>query len=312
MKLSNLTPLNLVEEKNKFFSFPNWEYNPQFLYEHNYEPHELRVFGEPLQSFYQHSLLLLQLHHPHKDKNTNEISQAECREKIEKVVSKIGLTSLPITFSPNFLSGFMINKLGIHIKTPIELSEFELEQKLNHEVQTHYLRRVNSSITLLNTSKKVECKFTEEGLANIHSFIESDKKILEKSYLNYIAMYCATTQSFSQVFKQLLSLGIDEERAWVITLKNKRGIVDTSLAGGTTLAKTYLEGLCQVAGWINKNDPHKLFLGHISLAEIDQLSNEVIETLLPKIYLPTFFTSKEVYKQKVAQIIADNQLTKFV
>lgn len=312
MKLSHLTPLNLFEEKSKFFSSEDFQYNPQFTYPQQYEPHELRVFGEPLESFYQHSLSLLQLYPPQKNDTGTEISQVECTQKIEKIVTIVGLPALPITFSPHLISGFMINKSGIHIKIPIELNKMEFEQKLNHEVQTHYLRRTNASLTQLKTSHKIECKFTEEGLANIHSFIESDTKILEKSYLNYIAMYASTTQSFSQVFKQLLSFGISEERAWTITVKNKRGIADTRLGGGPTLAKTYLEGLYQVASWINQNDPHKLFLGHLSLAEIDELQTSIVETLLPKIYLPTFFNSTEIYRKKVAEIVTANQLSKFM
>lgn len=46
LKLSELTPINLESEKEKFFA-ANFKYNPQFIYENKIDQAELTRYGKP-------------------------------------------------------------------------------------------------------------------------------------------------------------------------------------------------------------------------------------------------------------------------
>ena len=311
MPLSDLTPTNLETERQKFFAQDYRRYNPQFTYSKSIDPQSLRKYGEPIPSVFEHSQKMLAISPPAK-KELVTVSEELCTTAVQQVIAKTGLPPVAISFSEEYLSGFAFDATGLRIKTPVRLYKHELHGKLNHELQTHYLRRANGAITGLRTNNSILCKFTEEGLAGLHSFIEDPQPIMTKTYLNYVGMHLATTESFASIFETLMQYGVDSERAWIQTVKNKRGITDTSKGGGSTLAKTYLEGAVRVSNWIAHNNPKLLFLGRLGIEEIEQLPAEITQAQWSDLYLPSFFRSLEEYRAQIKRVADYNRFSELL
>lgn len=313
MQLLRLTPTNLTEEKQRFFSQAHHRYNPQFEYAQAIDPAVLDTYGVLNSRLVEHAYQMLEKYPVVANDQSQAYSPQELEIATQNIAKETGLPNISLFFSEEYLSGFLLNSAGLHIKLPILLKNSEeLAGKLNHEIQTHYLRRHNGKQTGYKTTDKLACKFTEEGLANIHSFIETSDPIMRKNYLNYIASHVAQDGSFTAVFETLKSFGMDDELAWTQTVKVKRGLADTSQSGGSTLAKTYLEGSIQVGQWIKSHNPIALFAGRISLHEAENISPEKLEELETKIIKPTFFNSVPEYQKMVARVLEANGLDSFV
>jgi hypothetical protein len=152
---------------------------------------------------------------------------------------------------------------------------------------------------------------TEEGLAKLHSFLDADDKVMRLTFYAYIAVYLSQSKSFAQVFEELTQLGLKPEKAWFVTIIAKRGLTDTSQAGGITKTITYIEGALRVLKWLadESNDPHQLYWGRIDLDEITSFSSDV---KTDQLIFPTFFDDIGQYRGKISAISKANGLDKFL
>lgn len=316
--ITDLTPLNAAAERKKFLAQDN--YNPQFEYVRSFSSEELHKYGQPHPAYFKHAQQMLADYGIPEgskplEKQTSD-RQFCTKEEIEQVtttlLTKLNLPSLAINFSHKLTSQVMIGKKSIRFRLPIKFTKESLVNKLNHEVQTHYLRRYNQSLQSWNlqTVKHQPRAFrtTEEGLANLHSYIDRPDHILRKTYLNYFAAYSANKLSFRELYDQLLELGVKETLAWNLTLKQKRGLKDTSKPGsGFPKNHVYFEGTVKVWDWLNNknNDPHQLYWGRISLQDLPEVRKL---SLNDEIIYPTFYDDMEAYRQFIAIIGEENQL----
>jgi hypothetical protein len=160
-----------------------------------------------------------------------------------------------------------------------------------------------------------EFRSTEEGLANLHSYLDEPEPFMRKTFLTYVGAYLSQTESFRTVYVELTKLGVSNELAWSITTRSKRGMTDTSQAGGFTKDKTYLEGAVAVWKWLMdaKHDVHDLYAGRISLDQVNAIKQKLSSmSQPPKLHFPEFIADQTQYLTHINQIGTTNQFDKLI
>lgn len=297
-----LVPLNLEEERAKFFANPG--YNPQFQYSRQFSDLELNKYGLPKLSFFNHAKKMLDRFGLPASKPSTPMNLAVAANEVFRLIDQLDLPKLSVHFEAGINSQVLIDFSTLKFRTPLNFSLESLRNKLNHEIQTHYLRRYNQKLQSWDFDSEAklpkEFRITEEGLANLHSYIERTDAIFHKTYLNYFAAYMAQQISFAELYSELVELGCSQRFAWNVTLKNKRGLKDTSQPGGFSKNHIYFEGLVKIWKWLMAdNDPKLLYAGRIALEEVDKL--QTVE-LSDQVVYPTFFSNIELYKQKIVKL----------
>lgn len=310
--LQRVTPLNLQEEQDRFFESSS--YNPHFQYATTLEPEELHQWGLPnpaLATFVLDHLNLL----PEAKSEAAEtfLTKHEITTAITELSSALNLEkTFQVVFSEDLISKCRIDGLTIYFKEPILYYRHELDGVLNHEIQTHHLRKINNRTQPWANTSRPDYVFrsTEEGLAALHTYYGSQEPSMHGTMTAYVGVYLAHRTSFREAYQELRNLGLDEQRAWRLTVRGKRGVTDTSQpTGGLTKDISYLEGAIAVWRWLmnNKNDPHDLYLGRVGLEE---LSDRKKEATLYNLKYPLFFSKMDKYKTFLLKLGQNNFLDK--
>ncbi len=269
--LTDLIPTNLQQEKEKFFQ--DFSYNPQLVYVRDFSFDELHYWGEPIPTLTAHAQKMLneKLQSPPDDEVY--VDQKFIQDEIEKFNQRYQLTQPIITeFSEHQVTRCHVNNYHIYFQLPIRYTKEKLADLLRHELETHILRSINQTHQNWGDQKidGVSFRKTEEGLAGLHTHLFRKNKIIRKSYLTYLAVSIAQQSSFSTVFHTLLTFQVSPATAWNIALRTKRGMADTSQAGGLTKDIAYLEGTISVWNWLMqpKNHAKDLYIGRVGLKDL--------------------------------------------
>lgn len=310
--IRDLIPLNEQAEKEQFFADQN--YNPQFEYVREFTDHEMTKYGQPNEVYFNHAKQMLDTYGPPQNTVSETLHPPQIADFVFNLLNTLNLPKIPVHFESQLNTRAMMSDDGLHFRLPIRFNRERLASQLNHELQSHYLRRYNQSLQDWNfESERLHpraFRMTEEGLANIHSYIERPDPIMRKTYLNYYASYLGQRVSFAELFSALKAYGITDKLAWVIAIKQKRGLKDTSKPGGFPKNHVYLEGLVEVLRWILAgNDPKKLYWGRISLGDTTKLAKV---TCHPRVVYPVFMKDIDAYREKLVVIARKNQLEKLV
>jgi hypothetical protein len=318
--LAILTPINLFEEKKKFFADP--EYNPQFIYEESIPEEDLISYGLPGDKYINLAKKIVDL--SFKDQTEEELilakgeelNQEEVTQKIKLFLKMHGLEKrFGITWSSSFIARTSINATTIKLRLPVAFREEDLLGMLYHEVGTHAIRRVNyEQQPWFKKKKKHGFKpylKTEEGLAILHALLPLTNKLAYSSALRYLAVAKGQELSFAKTYQFLSQYIKNPERCWTATFRQKRGLEDTSKPGGYTKDLVYFEGLVDVWNYLNEHDfdLNDIYFGKMSHQDIEKSleMNPGFEPLLPSF----FVTNKKKYKEEMKKIGKDNFLDQF-
>ena len=294
-------PLNLIEERAKFFA--DYNYNPQFKYTRSFTQEELQQWGTPLPAFCDQAEQMVKMHRPLLP--TDPIVTVE---DVERIIAEYNDTlqfnpPLSVEFSERAPSRCRLVKNTLIFHLPLTYTNRTFGDLMRHEIETHYLRKLNQQKQSWADFQPVDNSFrrTEEGLANLHTHLLREQKLILKTYRTYHAVCLAQTQSFSKVFQALLELGVSPGTAFLLTFRTKRGLEDTALPGGLTKDLCYFEGSVQVWQWLMQpdNDPKDLYLGRIGLEHIDQLKPSASKAGL---HYPSFFKDLPAYLEAISDI----------
>jgi len=156
----------------------------------------------------------------------------------------------------------------IHLNKNTLLAPQEIRRLLVHEIDAHAVRIHNGSflpwrIFSMGTARYREA---EEGLA-VHFERQSGNlyPFQEKIYAGRcLAVYLALSAGFTEVFEELLSY-FDEQTAYLIVERIKRGLTDTSRPGALTKEFHYFTGPNRVHSYLhNGGDLQMLMAGKIA------------------------------------------------
>jgi len=312
--LQQLTPVNLDQEKQKFFS--DQSYNPQFIYTESVDEDKLRQYPKPSQELVKlaEKIVAKKLEDPSPSENLGRIlTQAEVTEKAKLFLQLHGLENrFSVVWSASFLSRATMTTNALKLKTVATFRELGTAGMLFHEVGTHALRRVNYEQQPWYRKKKKygfsEYLETEEGLASLHSLLPIPNKSLAKSAIRFLATSHSQTKSFSQLWEFLSPLISDTEERWMVVARQKRGIADTALPGTFMKDALYFSGAVKMARWLtaNKFDLTLLYYGKLAVEDIEK-AMQLNPNFEPK--LPSFFvTDKDMYTRNISAIVAYNNL----
>lgn len=148
-----------------------------------------------------------------------------------------------------------------------------------HEIGTHYLRYYNgknSGIKILasGTSNYIE---TEEGLAAVVEELTGNSSNAQIFIYagRVLATYYAQKLSFYDLFQLLKKYNFKNEDAFSLCYRAKRNLCDTSLKGGFTKDYVYFSGYFKVKKFIQKNDINDLFIGKITIDDLQVLKKYI-------------------------------------
>jgi hypothetical protein len=316
--VQQMTPLNLQEEKQKFFD-KGCKYNPQFKYKELITLNKLQKYGEPKQKYLELAETIL-------DEAFNRYSEQELRElEGEQINAEQGMQMLEdFILKNNLQDKIKVSWIEGHIsKASAYKNEFKLRKDfdyrekqflatLYHEVGTHFLRRLNYVEQPFYGKKgKLEFAnylFTEEGLASLHSQLAANYKLDYYHALTYVATDVAQKSSFIKTYEFIHQYLKDELRAWRLTVKMKRGLYDTSEPGGFTKSIVYLEGMAEVWQYLKASnfDVEGLYYGKIAAKDVNK-AREMNPDFKPQ--LPHFYTQdRQAYEKQIRSIAKINHL----
>ena len=122
--------------------------------------------------------------------------------------------------------------------------------------------------------------------ASTHRNRRQDKRQMKLYAGRAIAAALAIEKSFYDIYEELTKY-FPSDLAYRITERTKRGMVDTSKPGGITKGHHYISGLCKVKEYAKNSDMNLLYVGKISIDDIEEVRVLVEKGLLkPSKYLP--------------------------
>jgi hypothetical protein len=317
LKLNELVPVNLLAEKEKFFA-NDTDYNPQFKYQTTIKQSDLSFYGEARWHHCRLAKKIIKQAQKEKLFQKNQLvkeklESATVSEIINNYLANYSLDKkYQVIFDENLTSRFAVNFKDnvIKVRLPISFSEQKLSNTLDHEIGTHVLRQENYEKQIWYRRKKhygfSNYLRTEEGLAVIHQYLNSDQQLIFKTALSYLGAQVAQKKDFKTVYAFFYQYVQDSQKSWFYALKNKRGLTDTSLPGGLNKSLVYLEGFEQVLKYLRSHqyNPSPLYYGKLAIQDLQkaQEMNPNYQPLLPKFYLD----NPLAYRDKVKAIAKRN------
>jgi hypothetical protein len=314
--IKRLTPTNLLEEKKHFLA--DTSYNPQFTYAEPISEDDLYKYGYHNPNFVELAQEILDRAYfssNELDLRMNQgrlYSEQEVTDKAYHFLQMHDLEEkIKIMWSSSFVSRASINSESLKLRTGSEFRKENLLGMLYHEIGTHAIRRANYEKQPWFRKKKKHgfssYLKTEEGLASLHSLLPITNKSAYSTAIRYVASNFAQQHSFAETWNLLSSYLDDTETRWMVCLRQKRGMTDTSKPGGFTKDLVYFEGMVKMYHWLKQHDFDltTIYFGKLSYKDVDKAKelNPDFEPLLP-----SFFTlDKDQYAQQISSIGQTNQ-----
>jgi len=315
--VQDLTPVNLLSEKAKFFA--DQSYNPQFTYSRPITLDELYRYGLPQEKYKSLAKEINQraFHDQTETEIVNKEGAAVSDDEVkQKIIFFLQMHNLEdhyrLIFSDSFVARAAVSNTEIKLRTPLKFLEQNLLGMIYHELGTHALRQINYEQQPFFKKRKqmgfTDYLRTEEGLAVLHGLLPYANKIAYKASSHYLASSWAQTDSFSELWHKIAHFIDDPDRRWNWTLRQKRGLTDTSQPGGFTKDLVYFEGFVDTWRWLQQQqfDITDLYRGKIAFADVGK-AKEMNPLYTP--LLPSFFSvNKDAYKQQLYLIGKTNHL----
>jgi len=156
----------------------------------------------------------------------------------------------------------------LRISKYLHLQFYSVEGVANHEL-VHIIRAVNGVHN--GIAPEPDYLPTEEGLGILiqDNLLRQPSASAFQHALEYLAANLSRTASFREVYQFLLSHGCDAENAWLRGIRQKFGFRDTSQPGGLMKSGMYFyhERLLQP---LTEDELVRLFVGKIPLARLKE------------------------------------------
>eukprot|EP00928_Gymnodinium_smaydae_P088415 TRINITY_DN72503_c0_g1_i1.p1 TRINITY_DN72503_c0_g1~~TRINITY_DN72503_c0_g1_i1.p1 ORF type:complete len:415 (+),score=87.98 TRINITY_DN72503_c0_g1_i1:350-1594(+) len=327
-------PMNAEEERVKFFSGEEENYEPQFMYrlppcvlekalrqysldnqvDRRFVPHAKRVLNTLLQRYGSYAAYQEQY-------GGEALSIEEARPIVDEYLAKLGVQDeIRVNFDPNLVAraSFVKRAMVLNIR-PQGLRKNWIEGMLHHEIGTHFLRDRNDKYQPWSREKNGRKRYrledknpTEEGLASLHTVLEREGHCLWRPALLYYATWRALELSFRDLYEDLAQfLGNSTDERWDYCVRAKRGLLDTSQPGGLAKDQAYLAGAMEILEQRRRIDFTSLYAGKLSVLDSHRCRSTGLARL-DKILLPTFLQGAEQkarYMELLDETVRENGLS---
>lgn len=286
--LSLITPVNLKQEKEKFFASPN--YHPVFHYiwqDKVFDPIFSIKLKYPLweaiktqntQGIVKSAQDLFEVDINDKilttaKKDTQIIGQSSIGSAIEIAkLFQVAFNEFDLDYSIQIATDSGFNIRPRHVDKQIIISQdihfdyFSMEAEVHHEL-VHVVRYRNGKHNEIKRSQRFLP--TEEGLASWCQDNTNDDNGLAQHAMEYVASSVGIKGSLRGVFDCLRDLGMTKELAWKRACRHKFGFVDTKSPGDILKPAMYYQNEIKV-GQLSPTEKLRLFVGKISLNELKE------------------------------------------
>jgi hypothetical protein len=190
--------------------------------------------------------------------------------------SELGVELVVKQMSPTVLKRSVVS-----VRVPVQYRRGTVMGVCNHEIGTHFLRRVNEGkqvwVGKRGDYRLEDATETEEGLASLHGELNKPWKFLWKAALHYYSVCAGSRMGFKELFDDLAKYVEDPERRWTQCLRVKRGIVDMSEVGGVFCKdQVYLAGAIRILKQRKSLDFKLLYSGKVGLDDIPKIASVFI------------------------------------
>lgn len=289
--LKAITPLNIAQEKEKFFSSNN--YSPQFVYQWDTESLKEYRAADPRISDLLDALVKQDGEAIVRQANTffdvvfrpQDIAFAKTLIKDIPPASN-GTAEEYATVLRQKLRDFnidyrveIVDKHGfqgrpdhqarvMQISKYLHLQFLSIDGITNHEL-VHIIRAVNGSYN--GIAPTPDYLATEEGLACLiqDELLRQPSASSFQHAIEFLAADISRTAGFREVYNFLMARGSDPQSAWLRGIRQKFGMCDTSQPGGLMKSGMYFYHE-QLLRQLSKDELLRLFVGKIPQDALEQ------------------------------------------
>ncbi|MFA5931597.1 MAG: tyrosine/phenylalanine carboxypeptidase domain-containing protein [archaeon] len=216
----------------------------------------------------------------------------ELKKTIEAFLKKKKLNYKVVEREGNTTSKFSVNirTKEVLLNKEVTLSENSLKRLIAHEIEGHiyrYENGLNQPYLLFARGLSKETIETEEGIAVVvekESGINVDAQLKDYSG-RILAIDTATKKSFYETFEEMRKY-FNEEEAFNLTLRAKRGTWKQDQGGAFTKDVSYLKGMLAVEDFLKEQKLTELYYGRYGINDTPLVL--AVDGLKKPKYLPEF------------------------
>lgn len=257
------------------------------------------IFGVPDKELLDNAYKILENKACEEDKN---IPSKKICDMVKRVLDVLGLGNWDVrTKNMTARAAVVASKKKVYIRKNSLFSLNFVKGMIVHEIGTHVFRASNGEKQPYDIFRTGLPNYlmTEEGLAvNAEEMNNCLKINTLRAYAGrVIAVHLSLKAGFRQVFEELRKY-FDDNLAWRITLRAKRGLVDTSKPGAYTKDYLYLKGYYEVKKFLEENRDNglkTLYYGKIGLEHVPLMKD--IEDLKEPELVPNSKKFRKVVKE---------------
>ena len=252
---------------------------------------DVQLYGTPSRSLVHAAKDILK-HNPRKPPSQKIYTATQLKRAFEQELHKYGFTGWTIAIKPA-VSRVAVSpsKLGVIIKDTAMFSSTDIKSMIVHEIGVHVLRAMNGErqqYQIFASDSIPGYLPTEEGLASLN---EKKAGALTSNRLRRFAgrvlsVAGALKGGFRDVYNELLKYDFTPRDAFMLTVRAKRGLKDTSQTGGFIKDHVYLQGKLELEDFVahgGKLEP--LYAAKIGLHHIGLVEQGILK---PPTWLPRF------------------------
>lgn len=201
-------------------------------------------------------------------------------ERIQSEFQKHNLQDWKIKFEDHMLSRGAVrgSQKTVLLKKDATFKDADdVEGFVAHEIYGHVFRYQNGLMQddIIFYKGLAGSVTTEEGIASWNRLqvvsSERRKNLQDTMQLRAYAAMIAKKHSFSETFDAIYECTKDNNRAWAITMRVKRGVANGKDIGSFTKDAIYFVGLKMVEEFIKTNNLRELFVGRVGINDLDMV-----------------------------------------
>lgn len=239
----------------------------------NFTHISVKVYGKPNSEAIKYSESIIKRHHTKERRLTNPIQV----KKILKEILKKYNWKIQIVRDLSSRVELDRTKRITYINRNSIFYKNDINKLIVHEIDTHIKRNINNKKFIKplfrNCFDYIE---TEEGLAIKNEEINNclTLRALKICAARLLAINWGLTNNFYNIFKRIKRYGFSDEEAFMITVRVKRGLDDTSKPGSFTRDHIYISGKLKIDHFLKKGgNLRDLFMGKIGINDIKYLKD---------------------------------------
>mgnify|MGYP003993157167 FL=1 len=227
-----------------------------------------------------------------KPQGKEVLTAATAVERFEKALEAYGLHDWQGSVRSKLIARITVGGKKVYIREDAIFSESDIASLIAHEIETHVLTSENGSHQSYQILRRGCADYldTQEGLAiyNEQEVLSPHSEKHFNPYKNILGLEYSLQHSLAQTRTYLeTELGCTPEKAVQQSVAMKRGLGDTSDAGGFTKSVVYLRGLLAIQKFVDDgNALQRLYIGKVALEDLETI--EKLPDLKEPLILPNF------------------------